>query len=111
MRPDERRRYRRFPSGLKCWLTCEARLVYVRLRDLSRGGLGLRAPTNFAAGDAAEAIVEDPARQQSLRARCEIVWSHPDEDHPDHTGTGVRFVEILDGTDVLPSAEADGETP
>jgi hypothetical protein len=103
---DERRVYPRFPSRLRCWLSGHARLVHVGLRDLSRGGLGLKAPTTFSAGELAEVIVEDPARRLNLRARCEVVWSHPDKDNPDHTGTGVRFVEILEGPHLLPSADA-----
>jgi Tfp pilus assembly protein PilZ len=98
---DERRKHPRFPSQLHCWLRGPARQVYVRLRDLSLGGVALRAPTTFVRGDQAEVVVEDPHRGINLRARGEVVWTHPDPEHPEHTGTGVRFVQILAGAELL----------
>jgi hypothetical protein len=102
---DERRKYPRFPSHLRCWLKGQARQAYVRLRDISRGGLGLRAPTTFPRGEVAEVIIENPGRGLKLRGRCEVVWNHPDPDHPEHTGTGLRFVAIEAGAELLPEEE------
>ncbi|HEY3354801.1 MAG TPA: PilZ domain-containing protein [Polyangia bacterium] len=106
MSADERRKHTRYPSQLRCWLRGPARQVYVRLRDISRGGLGLRAPTTFPRGEVAEVLVEDPRRGVALRARGEVVWTHPDPDHPDHTGTGIRFLEVTEGLELLPAGEA-----
>ena len=72
------------------------------LRDLGHGGIGLSAPTTFRRGDAAEVLLQDPHHVRSLRARVEIAWSHPDPSNPGHAGTGARFLEVLDGHELLP---------
>lgn len=102
MSSDERRRYPRYGSSLRCWIRGESRTVYAVLRDLSHGGLGLRAPTLFRPGDTAEVLLEDAHHSRSLRARAEVAWSHPDPQNPAHSGTGVRFVEVIEGHELLP---------
>ena len=104
MSGDERRRHPRYGSSLRCWIRGEARTVYATIRDLSQGGLGLRAPTTFLRGDVAEVLLEDPHHSRSLRAHAEIAWSHPDPQNPEHSGTGVRFVEVVDGAELLPGS-------
>jgi Tfp pilus assembly protein PilZ len=104
---DDRRRDTRYPSTLRCWIRGEARTVFVTLRDLSAGGLGIRAPTTFRRGDRAEVLLQDPHHVHTLRASGEIAWSHPDPDHPEHAGTGLRFVEILEGRELLPQVPED----
>jgi c-di-GMP-binding flagellar brake protein YcgR len=99
---DERRRFRRVGSSLRCWIRGGSRTVYVTLRDISHGGLGIRAPTTFQRGDAAEVLLEDAHHARSLRARAEVAWSHPDTDNPEHAGTGVRFLEVIEGQELLP---------
>jgi hypothetical protein len=99
---DERRRFRRFGSCLRCWIRGEARTVYVTLRDLSHGGVGIHAPTTFQRGEAAEVLLQDPHHSRTIRARAEVAWSHPDPENPEHAGTGVRFVEVLEGMELLP---------
>jgi hypothetical protein len=104
---DERRRFRRVGSGLRCWLRGQSRTVYVRLRDLSHGGIGICAPTTFQRGDAAEVLVEDAHHARSLRAHAEVAWSHPDTDNPGHSGTGVRFLEVIEGRELLPPPDEE----
>jgi len=99
---DERRRHPRYGSSLRCWIRGGARTVYATLRDLSHGGLGIRAPTTFQRGDVAEVLLEDPHHSRSMRARAEVAWSHPDPENPEHAGTGVRFVEVVEGDELLP---------
>jgi hypothetical protein len=99
---DDRRQFPRTGSSLRCWLRGGSRTVYATLRDLSHGGLGLRAPTTFQAGELAEVLLEDPHHSHSLRARAEVAWSHPDPQNPDHSGTGVRFLEVVEGLELLP---------
>ena len=94
-------------SSLRCWLRGESRTVYATIRDLSHGGLGLRAPTTFRPGDAAEVLIEDPHHARSLRARAEVAWSHPDPQNPEHSGTGVRFLEVVEGQELLPRPGRD----
>jgi c-di-GMP-binding flagellar brake protein YcgR len=102
---DERRRFRRIGSHLRCWIRGESRTVYVTLRDLSPGGAGISAPTTFHRGEAAEVLLQDPHHSRSLRARAEVAWSHPDSENPAHAGTGVRFLEVLEGQELLPGPE------
>ncbi|HWE27165.1 MAG TPA: PilZ domain-containing protein, partial [Polyangia bacterium] len=46
--PDaEKRRHRRVEVGVRCWITNERHTVYLRLHDLSLGGLSVRAPVPF----------------------------------------------------------------
>jgi hypothetical protein len=99
---DERRRFRRFGSFLRCWIRGHGRSVCMTVRDVSRGGVGIRAPTTFCRGDTAEVLLEAPHHSRSLRARVEVAWSHPDQENPEHAGTGVRFVEVLEGEELLP---------
>jgi hypothetical protein len=99
---DERRQHQRVGSSLRCWLRGQERTVYASLRDLSPGGLGLKAPTTFQPGDVAEVLLEDPHHSRSLRARVEVAWSHPDPQNPEHAGTGVRFIEVVEGLELLP---------
>jgi Tfp pilus assembly protein PilZ len=96
------RKFERFPTNLRCWLRARGRTVYVRLRDISRGGVGLRTSTNFSRGDHAELVLEQTRPPATMHARAEVVWSHPDPENPDHAGTGLRFVEIVEGESLLP---------
>ena len=102
MSDDERRQHPRIGSSLRCWLRGESRTVYAMLRDLSHGGLCLRAPTTFQPGEVAEVLLEDPHHTRRLRARAEVAWSHPDPHNPDHAGTGLRFIEVVEGLELLP---------
>jgi Tfp pilus assembly protein PilZ len=99
---DERRQYTRFPSVLRCWLQSRHRKVYARLRDISRGGVGLRAPSTFASGEIAEVVLENPRSGRVLRIRAVIVWSHPDGNNPDHAGMGVKFDVPVEDADFTP---------
>ena len=96
---SEKRRHRRVELGVRCWLTDERHTVYLRLHDLSLGGLSVRAPVPFTPAGQIDVGLELPSGR-TVRARGEIVWVRapaPPEASAAGPGMGVRFVAITDG--------------
>jgi hypothetical protein len=95
--PDvEKRRYPRLETGLRCWIGSQRHTLYVRLHDVSRGGLSVRARVPFIPATTIEVGLELPGGSR-LRARGEVVWVR-DEPAPDSGAhMGARFVEFLEG--------------
>jgi len=92
---------------MRCWLGDERHTVYLRLHDLSRGGLSVRAPVPFSPDDDLEVGLELPGGT-CLRARGQVVWVNdpePDSDGPsaqvDGPRMGARFLEFLEGEEEL----------
>jgi hypothetical protein len=92
---DEKRRHRRQPVPVGCWLVDERHTVYLRLHDLSLGGLSVRAPVPFPASGVLEVGLELPDGRQ-VRARGEVVWVRSVSDL-DEAGMGARFVDFIEG--------------
>ena len=108
--PREQRRHPRFELAVRCWITDARHTLYLRVHDISRGGLSVRAPVPFAPEDPVELRLELPGGR-SARARGQIVWvKKAGETHDDGAGArmGAQFLEWLSGRDdlyaILPTA-------
>jgi hypothetical protein len=96
----EKRRYRRREMGLRCWIGSQRHTLYVRLHDLSRGGLSVRAPVPFMPSTTIELGLELPGGVR-VRARGEVVWVRGEPVLADGARMGARFVELLEGAEEL----------
>jgi PilZ domain len=96
------RRHPRIRLAARCWIGDGRRTVYMRVHDLSRGGLSVRAPVPFAPADAVELRLELPGGR-TAHARGEIVWVRPPTPSSGEHGArmGARFSEWLAGEDDL----------
>jgi hypothetical protein len=97
-RQPEKRRHRRVELGVRCWLTNDRHTVYLRLHDVSMGGLSVRAPVPFAPSGLVEVGLELPGGRK-VRARGEIVWVRQRAPEASTLGPlmGARFVEFTEG--------------
>lgn len=102
--PPEKRRHPRVELAVRCWITDERHTLYLRLHDLSRGGLSVRAPVPFLPQTRIEVGLELPGGQR-VRARGEVVWVRQavDDAAASRGGArmGARFLEFLDGEEAL----------
>jgi hypothetical protein len=102
----EQRRDRRTELHARCWIIDPKghHTVYIRLHDLSRGGLSVRAPLPFLAQHEVDLRLELPMGGL-VHARGEVVWTHGDEwfdeDSIARPRLGARFLEILSGEHAL----------
>ena len=96
------RRHPRIRVAARCWIGDGRRTVYMRIYDLSRGGLSVGAPVPFAPADAVELRLELPGGR-TARARGEIVWVRRSREMGEDEGArmGARFVEWLAGQEAL----------
>jgi hypothetical protein len=96
----EVRRHPRVHLAARCWIGDGRRTIYMRVHDLSRGGLSVLAPVPFAPADPVELRLELPGGRVA-HARGEIVWVRGTRDLPiearDSARMGARFVEWLAG--------------
>ena len=65
--PREQRRHPRFELAVRCWITDARHTLYLRVHDISRGGLSVRAPVPFAPSGQIEVGLELP---EIGRASC-----------------------------------------
>ena len=95
----EQRRHRRVEVGLRCFIGDARHTLYLRLHDVSRGGLSVRAAVPFAPATLIDVGLELPGGRR-VRARGEVVWVRA---APGETGPrmGARFVEFFEGEDEL----------
>jgi hypothetical protein len=96
----ELRRHRRLEVLVRCWIIDPRYTVYLRLHDLSRGGLSVRAPVPFAPASHIDVNLDLPSGAR-LRARCEVVWVRSGEAGQSGPRMGARFVEFVEGEDHL----------
>src|SRR2546423_9470106 len=94
----EQRRHPRFELAVRCWITDARHTLYLRVHDISRGGLSVRAPVPFAPSGRIEVGLELPGGRR-VRARGEVVWVR------DATASGARmgarFLEFVEGEEEL----------
>jgi hypothetical protein len=92
------RRHPRLPLPVRCWIFDGKHTVYLRVHDLSLGGLSVRAPVPFIASTQVELKLELPGNRH-VRARGQVVWVR----HGAEAGPlmGARFVEFFDGQSEL----------
>jgi len=96
--PREQRRHPRFELAVRCWITDARHTLYLRVHDISRGGLSVRAPVPFRSHGPVEVRLELPGGVR-VRARGEVVWVKS------QTGSGARmgakFLEFVEGEEDL----------
>jgi hypothetical protein len=101
----EVRRHPRVHVAARCWIGDGQRTIYMRVHDLSRGGLSVGAPVPFAPADPVELRLELPGGRVA-HARGEIVWVRGTrdlsiEERDSGARMGARFVEWLAGEEDL----------
>lgn len=96
---QELRRHPRLELPVRCWIADRQRTVYLRVHDVSLGGLSVRAPVAFPKAGAVELRLELPGGL-TVRARAEVVWLR---EGAELSGPrmGARFLEILEGEEEL----------
>ncbi len=98
--PKERRRHPRRELATRCWIIDDEHTVYLRVHDLSRGGLSVRAPVPFAATNQIELGLELPGGRR-VRARGEVVWVRSSTATESGPRMGARFLEFVEGEEDL----------
>jgi hypothetical protein len=88
------RRHPRLTLPVRCWIYDGQHTVYLRVHDVSAGGLSVRAPVPFAANKDVELRLELPGNRQ-VRARGQVVWVR--QGAVEGPLMGARFVEFFDG--------------
>lgn len=97
--PREKRRHPRLELAVRCWITDQRHTVYLRVHDISRGGLSVRAAVPFAPAGQIEVGLELPGGRR-VRMRGEVVWVRgPADDGAPGGGPrmGARFLEFVEG--------------
>jgi hypothetical protein len=95
-RSRELRRHPRLDLLVRCWITDPRYTLYLRLHDLSRGGLSVRAPVPFAAASHIDVNLDLPGGRR-VRARGQVVWVRSGEAGESGPRMGARFVEFVEG--------------
>jgi hypothetical protein len=95
---EEKRQHPRIPLPARAWIADGRRTLYLRIHDLSLGGLSVSAPVSFAAADQVELRIELPGGGQ-VRARGEIRWVRGDGERGPRMGA--RFLEFHEGEEEL----------
>jgi hypothetical protein len=97
----EQRRHPRFELAVRCWITDSRHTLYLRVHDISRGGLSVRAPVPFAAAGPIEVGLELPGGRR-VRIRGEVVWVKPSTSEQESgPRMGARFLEFVEGEEEL----------
>lgn len=96
----EKRRHPRVEMAVRCWISDERHAIYLRLHDLSRGGLSVRAPVPFAPTGRVEIGLELPDGRR-VRARGEVVWVRSAASRESGPRMGARFLEFVEGEEDL----------
>ena len=98
--PREQRRHPRFELAVRCWITDARHTLYLRVHDISRGGLSVRAPVPFAPSGQIEVGLELPDGRR-VRARGEVVWVRSSSATESGPRMGARFLEFFEGEEEL----------
>ncbi len=98
----ETRRHRRVELPARCWIEDGEHTYYLRVHDVSRGGLSVRAPVPFSAAHQIVLRLELPG-DRTVSARAEVVWvrDSPAADAASGARMGARFLEFLEGEEEL----------
>jgi hypothetical protein len=96
----EQRRHPRFELAVRCWITDSRHTLYLRVHDISKGGLSVRAPVPFAPSGLIEVGLELPGGRR-VRARGEVVWVRSSTATESGPRMGARFLEFVEGEEDL----------
>ena len=102
--PTQRRKHPRVLIKAHSWVRYGMQTVYLRVRDLSRGGIGLVTPMPFYPAGEVEFEIEFPGGR-AMVARGEVMWAQTQPD----LRIGARFTKIIKGQDVLESLTEPGD--
>jgi hypothetical protein len=97
---EDKRRHPRLPLPARAWIEDGRHTYYVRVHDVSAGGLSVRAPVPFEASDCVELRLELPGGVQ-VRARGEIIWVRSNRGGESGPRMGARFLEFHEGEEAL----------
>ena len=98
--PREKRRHPRFEMAVRCWITDARHTLYLRVHDISKGGLSVRAKVPFLAAGRIEVGLELPGGGR-VRARGEVVWVREETATESGARMGARFLEFVEGEEEL----------
>jgi hypothetical protein len=98
--PREQRRHPRHELAVRCWITDARHTLYLRIHDISRGGLSVRAPVPFEPNGQIEVGLELPGGMR-VRARGEVVWVRSSSATESGPRMGARFLEFVEGEEDL----------
>jgi Tfp pilus assembly protein PilZ len=96
----EKRRHRRVQLSIRCWMGDATHTIYLRVHDVSLGGLSVRAPVPFEPDRDLQLSIELPDRSH-VRARGKVVWVSPPTGLQSRPRMGARFVEFIEGEEAL----------
>jgi len=96
----EQRKHPRFELAVRCWITDSRHTLYLRVHDISKGGLSVRAPVPFAPAGKIEVGLELPGGRR-VRARGEVVWVRSSTATESGPRMGARFLEFVEGEEEL----------
>ena len=96
----EMRRHPRLELPARCWIPDGDHTVYLRVHDISCGGLSVRAPVPFSAKGEVEFRLELPGGGR-VRARGQVVWTRPEGSEISGPRMGARFLDFLEGEEEL----------
>jgi hypothetical protein len=96
----EQRRHPRFELAVRCWITDARHTLYLRVHDISRGGLSVRAPVPFAPSGKIEVGLELPGGRR-VRVHGEVVWVRPQSGTESGPRMGARFLDFIEGEEEL----------
>jgi hypothetical protein len=98
---NEQRRHPRVELPARCWIKDGDHTVYLRVHDVSCGGLSVRAPVPFRPSGTVEVRLELP-NGHTVVARGEVVWVRPEGGEvAGQPRMGARFLEFLEGEEDL----------
>ena len=100
---NNRRRFPRLQLPLRCWLIGGSHTMYLRVHDVSRDGLSVRAPVPFHPADQLTVRLE-LADGINVEARAEVVWTRAVAEGATGPRMGARFVEVSKGKAALHEA-------
>ncbi len=98
----QRRQHPRHLTTARCWISDSVHTAYLRMHDISLGGLSVGAPLPFAPNSEIEVRIELPFGRE-VRARGCVVWRK-------EMRLGARFVEILAGQSELDALCSETKT-
>src|SRR5689334_23221006 len=93
---SEHRRHRRHELPARCWLVDEGHTLYLRIHDVSAGGLSVRAPVPFHPLETLDMRLELPGGPV-VRVRGQVVWVRPGGGEASGPRMGARFLEFVEG--------------
>jgi hypothetical protein len=98
--PREQRRHPRYELAVRCWIMDSRHTLYLRVHDISRGGLSVRAPVPFEPTGRIEVGLELPGGHR-VRARGEVVWVRSSSATESGPRMGAKFLEFVEGEEDL----------